>query len=77
MIFCDAELIQSKHLPPMFSADENNSPTSLKEAVAHFEQKHISAILALTNGDKKETAKLLDLGVSSLYRKISELGLEK
>ncbi len=77
MIFCDDELILSKHLPPMFLAQENNSPTSLKEAVAHFEKKHIGTILTLTNGDKKEAARLLDLGVSSLYRKISELGLEK
>jgi len=77
MIFCDDEVIHSKHLPPMFSAGESSSPISLKDAVTHFEQKHINAILALTHGDKKEAAKMLDLGVSSLYRKISELGLEK
>ncbi len=76
MIFCDDELIQIKHLPPMFSAHENQSPSSLKEAVAHFEQKHINAVLALTNGDKREAAKILNLGVSSLYRKIKELGLD-
>ncbi|KAA3610308.1 MAG: sigma-54-dependent Fis family transcriptional regulator [Calditrichaeota bacterium] len=77
MIFCDDELIHSKHLPPMFSTQENNGPTSLKEAVAHFEMKHINSILSMTQGDKKEAAKMLDLGVSSLYRKISELGIEK
>jgi DNA-binding NtrC family response regulator len=75
MIFCETELIEVSHLPVMFSSQINNTPMGLKESVANFERKHISAILNLTKGDKKEAAKLLDLGVSSLYRKITELGL--
>lgn len=77
MIFCDGDHIEAKHLPEMFASQIQNVTMSLKESVVHFERKHISAILNLTDGDKKEAAKLLDLGVSSLYRKISELGLDQ
>ena len=77
MIFCDGDQIEVKHLPDMFASQSQQVPMSLKESVVEFERKHINAILNLTHGDKKEAAKLLDLGVSSLYRKISELGLEK
>lgn len=75
MIFCETEMIEVSHLPPMFSSLINDTPMGLKESIANFERKHITAILILTKGDKKEAAKLLDLGVSSLYRKITELGL--
>ena len=77
MIFCEGDMIEANHLPAIFSSQTMNSPMGLKDSVAEFERKHISFILNLTNGDKKEAAKLLDLGVSSLYRKITELGLEK
>jgi DNA-binding NtrC family response regulator len=75
MIFCETEMIDVNHLPAMFSALINDTPMGLKESVANFERKHITAILNLAKGDKKEAARLLDLGVSSLYRKITELGL--
>lgn len=76
MIFCDGETIEPNHLPSMFTANGTTISMNLKDSLADFERKHIRSILALTNGDKKEAAKHLGLGVSSLYRKISELGLE-
>ena len=76
MIFCDGETIQTNHLPSMFTVAGTNISMNMKDAVTEFERKHIRSVLALTNGDKKEAAKHLGLGISSLYRKISELGLE-
>lgn len=47
----------------------------LAEAVRRFERLHIERILRQTP-DKKEAARRLGMGVSSLYRKIAELGIQ-
>jgi len=44
----------------------------LGEAVKRFEKQHIERILRQT-ADKKEAAQRLNMGLSSLYRKIAEL----
>jgi len=46
----------------------------LEEAVKRFERIHIERILRQTL-DKKEAATRLKIGLSSLYRKIEQLGL--
>jgi transcriptional regulator with PAS, ATPase and Fis domain len=38
-----------------------------------FEKEHILRALELAGQDRKEAAKLLDISLSSLYRKIEEL----
>ncbi len=47
----------------------------LSEAVRRFEKQHIERILAETS-DKKEAARRLSMGLSSLYRRIAELGIQ-
>src|SRR5579871_745486 len=47
----------------------------LSEAVRRFERQHIERILRQTP-DKKEAARRLGMGLSSLYRKIGELGIQ-
>src|SRR5207245_1049589 len=47
----------------------------LADAVARFEKQHIERILQQTP-DKKEAARRLDMGLSSLYRRIAELGIQ-
>jgi DNA-binding NtrC family response regulator len=47
----------------------------LGEAVRRFERQHIERILRQTP-DKKEAARRLGMGLSSLYRKIGELGIQ-
>ena len=42
-----------------------------------FEKQHIISCLRSHNFDKPETAKHLGIGVSSLYRKLEELGIPK
>ena len=47
----------------------------LRTAVHEFERRHISAVLASAGGDKVEAARRLGIGLSSLYRKLDELGV--
>lgn len=51
------------------------TPMSLDGAVDAFIKRHIEKVLDATSNDKKEAAKLLGLGLSSLYRKMDELGI--
>ena len=46
----------------------------LDEAVKRFEKQHIERILR-QSPDKKEAARRLEMGLSSLYRRIAELGI--
>ncbi len=49
---------------------------NLKSAMHSYEGHHIAGILNQTGGDKREAAEKLGIGLSSLYRKIEELGIE-
>ena len=44
--------------------------------LASAEKIHIQKILNYTNGNKTETAKLLNIALTTLYRKLSEYGIE-
>ena len=62
---------------PRFRA-ATTDPTAvedLNEAVRRFEKQHIERMLAETP-DKKEAARRLNIGLSSLYRRIAELGIQ-
>jgi DNA-binding NtrC family response regulator len=48
----------------------------LSEAVKQFERQHIERILR-QSPDKKEAARRLNMGLSSLYRRIAELGIQQ
>jgi transcriptional regulator with PAS, ATPase and Fis domain len=48
----------------------------LKTSVRNFEKQHILAILKRVDNDKNRCAELLGIGLSSLYRKIDELGIK-
>jgi len=65
-------------LPAAVVASSAGHPSftfNLKDAVNQFEKQHITRVLEQTNQDRKEAAKLLDISLSSLYRKIEELGI--
>ncbi len=49
----------------------------LRTAVQEFERRHITSVLASAGGDKVEAARRLGIGLSSLYRKLNELGMLK
>jgi DNA-binding NtrC family response regulator len=44
----------------------------LRAALDHFERQHIRRVLGRSQGDKREAARRLGLGLSSLYRKLDE-----
>jgi DNA-binding NtrC family response regulator len=77
LILGEHESIEPGDLPPDL-APEPTDPTAvedLNEAVRRFEKQHIERILAETP-DKKEAARRLNMGLSSLYRRIAELGIQ-
>jgi len=77
VIFSEGRQIGVEDLP--FAAGEvtDDVGEDLKEAMEHFERQHILYSLRRHKYDKTETAKSLGIGVSSLYRKMDELKIEK
>jgi DNA-binding NtrC family response regulator len=78
VILCDNELTV-EHLPiELQKADNANKKGKTLSAfeLASAEKLHIIKILNYTNGNKTKTAELLGIAVTTLYRKLSEYGLE-
>lgn len=78
MILADGETITVNDLPAAIVASGQNHPAftyNLKEATRQFEKQHILRVLDQVAQDRKEAAQLLDISLSSLYRKIEELGI--
>ncbi|HQR08248.1 MAG TPA: sigma-54 dependent transcriptional regulator [Gemmatales bacterium] len=76
VILSDGPLIGLADLPADLVPDPNVClDEDLRAAVAHFEKRHIERIIK-QYPDKREAAKRLGLALSSLYRKIEELGVQ-
>ena len=78
MILAESERIMLKDLPASIVASSQQNPAftfNLKDALRQFEKQHILRALEQAGQDRKEAAKLLDISLSSLYRKIEELEL--
>ena len=79
MILAEGERLTLKDLPAAIIATGQSNPAftfCLKDALRQFEKQHIIRVLDQAAQDRKEAAKLLDISLSSLYRKIEELGIE-
>jgi transcriptional regulator with PAS, ATPase and Fis domain len=76
-ILGEGPLITPSDLPPDLAPQEGDPALvdDLSEAVKRFEKQHIERILRRAP-DKKEAARLLNMGLSSLYRRIAELGIQ-
>ncbi len=73
VIFAAGEDIASADLPDAVRAATPRDPepsANLKEATAEFERAHILRMIEQCGGNKRKAAKLLGLGVTSLYRKL-------
>lgn len=76
MILAESDRITLKDLPKALVAGSEQHPAftfNLKDALRQFEKQHILRALEQAGQDRKEAAKLLDISLSSLYRKIEEL----
>jgi transcriptional regulator with PAS, ATPase and Fis domain len=79
MILAEGERITLHDLPASIVASGQVHPAftfNLKEALRQFERQHILRALDQAGQDRKEAAKLLDISLSSLYRKIEELEID-
>jgi len=78
LILSEGEKITRQDLPPNLMKLEPTPETSprLKDTVAAFEKEYIEQVLKANQGNKEAAAKILDISLSSLYRKIDELGVE-
>jgi DNA-binding NtrC family response regulator len=76
VILAHGPLITPADLPPDLAPvpDDPALVDELAEAVRRFERQHIERVLRQT-ADKKEAARRLGMALSSLYRKIAELGI--
>ena len=70
VILANDELDESV-LPADFSVDSDSNVYSLAE----IEKRHIRKILAFADGNKTQAAKLLGIGLTTLYQKIKDYGL--
>ena len=78
MIIGQGEWITPADLPRSVSQDGAALPVvgdSLKDAIRAYERGHIENVLRRTGNDKRQAAELLGVSLSSLYRKIEELGI--
>jgi DNA-binding NtrC family response regulator len=77
-ILGEGPLITPDDLPPDLAprTDDPGLVDDLGEAVRRFEKLHIERVLR-RYPEKKEAARVLGVGLSSLYRRIAELGIQK
>jgi transcriptional regulator with PAS, ATPase and Fis domain len=78
MILAEGERITLADLPQSIVAGSRENPAftfNLKDALRQFEKQHILRVLEQAGQDRKEAAQLLDISLSSLYRKIEELDI--
>ena len=79
LIVCDGECLDVCDLPLEIQnshyerSDEAAAPGSFE--LAALERRHIARVLEYTKGNKTETARLLKIGLTTLYRKIEEYKL--
>ena len=76
VILGEPPTVEAADLPPDLSpmSPDPAAVDDLSEAVKRFEKRHLERILAETP-DKREAARRLKIGLSSLYRKIEQYGI--
>jgi len=73
MVFGGGNMVTLQHLamdPPPPVGPPN--ARSLREAIRQFESRHVRDVLAEAHFDKREAARMLEISLASLYRKLGE-----
>ena len=74
LIVCDSEITPGD-LPIDMLTRETSSESNDSLDLKSVERNHIVKVLKFTNGNKTETARLLKIDLTTLYRKIEEFGI--
>ena len=74
LIVCDSEITR-EDLPIDMLSDESSTQADDSLDLKSVERNHIIKVLHHTHGNKTETARLLKIGLTTLYRKIEEYGI--
>ncbi|WP_207535945.1 sigma-54-dependent transcriptional regulator [Desertivirga arenae] len=73
VILAEGELLTEADLPFEYQLETGNNLSSL--SLDGIEKAHIQKVLQLVKGNKAEAAKILNIGLTTLYRKIEEYQL--
>ena len=78
LIVCESERLDVADLPldiqnTHYEQSDEISPDSFE--LSAMERRHIARVLEYTKGNKTEAARLLKIGLTTLYRKIEEYGI--
>jgi len=73
LVLVDGDIILPEHLP--YNLQQYNPSLQGVLKLSSVEKSHIQKVLQHTKGNKTETARLLDIGLTTLYRKIDEYGI--
>ncbi|MBS1532497.1 MAG: sigma-54-dependent Fis family transcriptional regulator [Bacteroidetes bacterium] len=78
VILCDSEELDETLLPYEIQHSQPPKPVHGLSAfdLSAVEKLHIQRVLNHTHGNRTEAARLLNIGVATLYRKLKEYGLE-
>ena len=73
VILCNDEILTSAVLPYELQHQVDNTNKSLSAfSMQSVEKLHIQKVMNYTKGNKAETARLLEIGIATLYRKLDE-----
>lgn len=76
VILSENEMLQSEDLPYEVQQTSDDKDKQFSAfSLASVEKLHIQKVLNYTHGNKSETARLLNIGLTTLYRKIEEYQL--
>ena len=75
MIMADGNRLTADCLAPEFHAADNEADSG-SLALGDLERRHILRVLEHTRGNKAEAARLLGIGIATLYRKLESYGMK-
>lgn len=73
VILSDNDTLRVADLPLEIQLSQGNDMTTME--LANIERQHIYKVLAFAGGNKTEAARLLKIGLTTLYRKIEQYGI--
>ncbi len=81
VVMCDRDTLDVRDIPPeihivkQLSGQVSTDPEMMARSLNDVEKQHILNVLTLTEGNRAEAARILEIGERTLYRKIKEYDL--